>query len=216
MCASSRPPIGRSRRSRGRALSQGPLLPAAGGRNHVAAAARTQGGHRRPGGALHRHLAPSLGVAPFEISDAEMGYLQQYDWPGNVRELRNLIERSLIVGALNVSALYQRLGSPRPPRPRDAAADRSARARKAAHLAVLDRCRRRQDARRAAARHLAPHARAPRRRMGAHDRCSRMKRLGRRRCATSCSRWRCCRCWWCCRCWSVPCWSWATAPSTAC
>ena len=32
--------------------------------------------------------------------------LLQYDWPGNVRELRNLIERSLILGALNVSALY--------------------------------------------------------------------------------------------------------------
>jgi transcriptional regulator with PAS, ATPase and Fis domain len=30
----------------------------------------------------------------------------QYDWPGNVRELRNLVERSLILGALNVSALY--------------------------------------------------------------------------------------------------------------
>jgi len=30
----------------------------------------------------------------------------QYDWPGNARELRNLVERSLILGALNVSALY--------------------------------------------------------------------------------------------------------------
>ena len=46
---------------------------------------------------------------PIEITPAEMAYLQQYDWPGNVRELRNLIERSLIVGALNVSALYQSL-----------------------------------------------------------------------------------------------------------
>ncbi len=54
-------------------------------------------------------LAPQLGVAPIEVSADEMGYLQQYDWPGNVRELRNLIERSLIVGALNVSALYQGL-----------------------------------------------------------------------------------------------------------
>jgi DNA-binding NtrC family response regulator len=54
-------------------------------------------------------LAPRLGVAEIEVSDAEMGYLRQYDWPGNVRELRNLIERSLIVGALNVSALYQNL-----------------------------------------------------------------------------------------------------------
>ncbi len=54
-------------------------------------------------------LAPRLGVEPIEISAEEMRYLQQYAWPGNVRELRNLIERSLIVGALNVSALYQSL-----------------------------------------------------------------------------------------------------------
>jgi DNA-binding NtrC family response regulator len=51
-------------------------------------------------------LAPQLGVPPIEITPAEMQYLQEYDWPGNVRELRNLIERSLILGALNVSALY--------------------------------------------------------------------------------------------------------------
>ncbi|WP_395699149.1 sigma-54-dependent transcriptional regulator [Aquabacterium sp.] len=54
-------------------------------------------------------LAPQLGVPPIEVTPEEMGYLQQYDWPGNVRELRNLIERSLILGALNVSALYQGL-----------------------------------------------------------------------------------------------------------
>jgi DNA-binding NtrC family response regulator len=51
-------------------------------------------------------LAPSLRVEPIVISDDEMAYLMQYDWPGNVRELRNLVERSLILGALNVSALY--------------------------------------------------------------------------------------------------------------
>jgi DNA-binding NtrC family response regulator len=51
-------------------------------------------------------LAPSLGVAELAVSDSEMAYLMQYEWPGNVRELRNLIERSLILGALNVSALY--------------------------------------------------------------------------------------------------------------
>lgn len=51
-------------------------------------------------------LAPMLGVEPIRISAAEMDYLMQYDWPGNVRELRNLMERSLILGALNVSALY--------------------------------------------------------------------------------------------------------------
>ncbi|MBA4175984.1 MAG: sigma-54-dependent Fis family transcriptional regulator [Leptothrix sp. (in: Bacteria)] len=64
-------------------------------------------------------LAPRLGVAPIAVSADEMRYLQQYDWPGNVRELRNLIERSLIVGALNVSALYQCLSRPatQPARP---------------------------------------------------------------------------------------------------
>ena len=51
-------------------------------------------------------LAPALGVEALQISPQEMAYLHQYDWPGNVRELRNLIERSLILGAINVSALY--------------------------------------------------------------------------------------------------------------
>jgi DNA-binding NtrC family response regulator len=54
-------------------------------------------------------LSPQLGVPPMEVTEDELGYLAQYDWPGNVRELRNLIERSLILGALNVSALYQGL-----------------------------------------------------------------------------------------------------------
>lgn len=51
-------------------------------------------------------LTPALGASPLEITSAEMAYLLQYDWPGNARELRNLIERSLILGSLNVSALY--------------------------------------------------------------------------------------------------------------
>ena len=51
-------------------------------------------------------LVPRLGTAPLVITPAEMDYLMQYDWPGNARELRNLVERSLILGALNVSALY--------------------------------------------------------------------------------------------------------------
>jgi DNA-binding NtrC family response regulator len=54
-------------------------------------------------------LAPRLGVTPIDVTADELRYLQQYDWPGNVRELRNLIERSLILGALNVSALYRML-----------------------------------------------------------------------------------------------------------
>ncbi len=60
-------------------------------------------------------LAPRLGVPPIEVTPEETAFLKQYDWPGNVRELRNLIERSLIVGALNVSALYQSLPRPAPP-----------------------------------------------------------------------------------------------------
>jgi DNA-binding NtrC family response regulator len=51
-------------------------------------------------------LAPQLGVPPIAVGVEELDYLRQYDWPGNVRELRNLIERSLILGVLNVSALY--------------------------------------------------------------------------------------------------------------
>jgi DNA-binding NtrC family response regulator len=52
-----------------------------------------------------------------------MQLLQEYDWPGNVRELRNLIERSLIVGSLNVSALHHGLERrPAPAAPAAAAA----------------------------------------------------------------------------------------------
>ncbi|WP_245876510.1 sigma-54-dependent transcriptional regulator [Caldimonas caldifontis] len=58
-------------------------------------------------------LAPQLGVEPIPVSDEELAFLQQYDWPGNVRELRNLIERSLILGSLNVSALYPSRRAPR-------------------------------------------------------------------------------------------------------
>jgi DNA-binding NtrC family response regulator len=57
-------------------------------------------------------LAPSLGMEPLLVSGHEMAFLAQYAWPGNVRELRNLIERSLILGALNVSALYPGSTSP--------------------------------------------------------------------------------------------------------
>ena len=53
-----------------------------------------------------RELAPTLGVDPIAVAAEEMQLLSQYHWPGNVRELRNLIERSLILGKLNVSALY--------------------------------------------------------------------------------------------------------------
>ena len=69
--------------------------------------------HKEDMGDLVAHfintLAPRLGVPRIVVSYDELRYLQQYNWPGNVRELRNLIERSLILGALNVSALYQGL-----------------------------------------------------------------------------------------------------------
>jgi DNA-binding NtrC family response regulator len=70
-------------------------------------------------------LAPRLGVPPIEVSEDELRFLRQYDWPGNVRELRNLIERSLILGALNVSALYQGLSRQdrQPQRPAAGASD---------------------------------------------------------------------------------------------
>lgn len=51
-------------------------------------------------------LAQRMGLQPLSITPEQMAYLTQYDWPGNTRELRNLIERSLILGELNVSALY--------------------------------------------------------------------------------------------------------------
>jgi DNA-binding NtrC family response regulator len=56
-------------------------------------------------------LAPVLGLPAIGLSGAERDYLAQYHWPGNCRELRNLVERSLILGSLNVSALY-----PSPPK----------------------------------------------------------------------------------------------------
>ncbi|NIC40464.1 sigma-54-dependent Fis family transcriptional regulator [Aquabacterium sp. A08] len=66
-------------------------------------------------------LAPVLGVEPIEARAEELALLRDYHWPGNVRELRNLVERSLILGALNVSALYPSMpgsaraaGGPRP------------------------------------------------------------------------------------------------------
>ena len=67
-------------------------------------------------------LAPQLGVEPIDITVDELQHLQRYDWPGNVRELRNLIERALILGALNVATLYQLPSQAKPvpaERPRD-------------------------------------------------------------------------------------------------
>jgi DNA-binding NtrC family response regulator len=51
-------------------------------------------------------LGPELGLPTIQVNAEHMAYLQGYAWPGNCRELRNLMERSLILGELNVSALY--------------------------------------------------------------------------------------------------------------
>ena len=64
---------------------------------------------------LMHELARPLGLEPITVDAGQMRFLQDYDWPGNVRELRNLVERSLILGQLNVSALYPSL--PEPPAP---------------------------------------------------------------------------------------------------
>jgi transcriptional regulator with PAS, ATPase and Fis domain len=44
-------------------------------------------------------LSAQLGMPPVIIDSAVRAALASYDWPGNVRELRNLIERTLILGA---------------------------------------------------------------------------------------------------------------------
>ena len=45
------------------------------------------------------HFSESLGMASLELDAETLLKLRRYDWPGNVRELRNLIERSVILGA---------------------------------------------------------------------------------------------------------------------
>ena len=44
-------------------------------------------------------FATSLGMPALELNEATLLELTRYPWPGNVRELRNLIERSVILGA---------------------------------------------------------------------------------------------------------------------
>lgn len=45
------------------------------------------------------HFSRMLSMAPLELSEQTLLKLRRYTWPGNVRELRNLIERSVILGA---------------------------------------------------------------------------------------------------------------------
>ncbi|PTX54610.1 DNA-binding NtrC family response regulator [Litoreibacter ponti] len=46
-----------------------------------------------------RQISKALGMPALELNDAVLLKLNRYGWPGNVRELRNLIERSVILGA---------------------------------------------------------------------------------------------------------------------
>ncbi|SPF81689.1 Transcriptional regulatory protein ZraR [Pseudoprimorskyibacter insulae] len=45
------------------------------------------------------HFSVSMGMPPLPLDDSTLLKLRRYDWPGNVRELKNLIERSVILGA---------------------------------------------------------------------------------------------------------------------
>ncbi|WP_435312048.1 sigma-54-dependent transcriptional regulator [Primorskyibacter sedentarius] len=44
-------------------------------------------------------FAVTLGMSGLELNDETLLKMRRYDWPGNVRELKNLIERSVILGA---------------------------------------------------------------------------------------------------------------------
>jgi len=46
-----------------------------------------------------KKLSQQLGMPQVPINDSFRAALARYDWPGNVRELRNLVERTLILGA---------------------------------------------------------------------------------------------------------------------
>jgi len=48
---------------------------------------------------LMRELSQQLAMPPVAIDDRVRASLARYEWPGNVRELRNLIERTVILGA---------------------------------------------------------------------------------------------------------------------
>jgi DNA-binding NtrC family response regulator len=53
------------------------------------------------------HLSLSLGVDPLALDASAMARLCEHAWPGNVRELKNIIERSLMLGQLELEGLVQ-------------------------------------------------------------------------------------------------------------
>ena len=46
-----------------------------------------------------QQFSSTLGLPPLDLDAETLLKLRRYDWPGNVRELRNLVERSIILGA---------------------------------------------------------------------------------------------------------------------
>lgn len=46
-----------------------------------------------------REISAQFGMSPVAIDDRVRASLARYEWPGNIRELRNLIERTVILGA---------------------------------------------------------------------------------------------------------------------
>jgi DNA-binding NtrC family response regulator len=46
-----------------------------------------------------QHFSRALGLPALKLDDETLLKMRRYPWPGNVRELRNLIERSVILGA---------------------------------------------------------------------------------------------------------------------
>lgn len=46
-----------------------------------------------------QHFSRALGLPALKLDDETLMKLRRYSWPGNVRELRNMIERSVILGA---------------------------------------------------------------------------------------------------------------------
>jgi len=50
-----------------------------------------------------KKIASDQGVAEKEFSKKAIKLLQEYDWTGNIRELRNVIERLIILGGVEIS-----------------------------------------------------------------------------------------------------------------
>ncbi|MBX3685064.1 MAG: sigma 54-interacting transcriptional regulator, partial [Rhodocyclaceae bacterium] len=63
---------------------------------------------------FNRLLSARLGLPPLAITPEVAARLAAYAWPGNVRELRNLVERSLILGAFPASGEAPAGGEPLP------------------------------------------------------------------------------------------------------